>query len=100
VVSPLVLCGMLWDERERAARFQPAMLYVGERLQALPSRCRLELGEGDQLALEVISLYTSITNEQIRLPLDRVQLPPMKQGAHEHAVQHQQRGCAENATDE
>jgi len=43
------------DERERSARFQLALLHVRERGDSLSPGRRLELGDGDQFALEMVS---------------------------------------------
>jgi hypothetical protein len=89
VVALLVVGGMLRDERERAPGLKAAVLHVGERLETLPPRGSFELGQGDELALEMGTHHATISNEHVGLAFDLVELPPVKQQANERTVQDQ-----------
>jgi len=91
---------LLLDERQRAARLQLALLHVRERGDALPARRGFQLGDGDQLALEVMAKKPPVTHQGVGLALDGLQLPVVIQDAHERGVDDEQHRRADHAADE
>jgi len=66
----------------------------------LPSRRGLQLGDRDQLALEVMTENAAVANEVVGLSLDLVQLAVVIEHPDDHRVDQQQRRRSDDAARE
>jgi len=66
----------------------------------LPPGRRLELGHGDQFALEVVTQQPTVPHERVGLALDRFELAVVIQHPHEHRVHDEQRRRPHDPADE
>jgi len=99
-MADVLVGGLFLNERERTAGLQLALLHVRERGDTLSSRRGFQLGDRDQLTLEVVTQQPPVPDECVGLPLDRFELPVVIQHAHEERVHDEQRRGADDAADE
>jgi len=100
-VVPHVFVGrLLLYERERAASLQPTFVDVCQRFDPLPARRRLELRDGDQLALQVVAKDSSVADERVRPAFNRVELPVVIEEPNDDRIQDEQHSRAGDSADQ
>ncbi len=88
--------GLLTDEGKSAAGLQDALIDFGERSEALFAGSCLQLRQGDEFVLQVLSAHLAVFHQNIGLSFDQlIQFLVTVQEADHQVVGGEERSCAQ-----